>query len=691
MAQLMMSSQVLKHYHRLPSKVQKRVAEPIDAFQRDPYADAIGLHPLTETMLDPKVHGVTKLPDGYRAIVIAPEKEDTYILVHIDSHDRAYQWARHKRFEVHQMTGVFQIFDAEEMQEQAQDTPPPDDRTSTYALSQLSDDELFAAGVPKLLIPSVRSIHSDDDLERLSDYLPPDCRDVLHGLAAGMSLDEALAEMLGVTGEEPTPESPGDFTRLHTAPNFELVLVEGEEELKQILEASLQAWRLLLHPMQRQLVERNTAGPMNITGAAGTGKTVVLMHRAVRLARDLHDTAARVLVTTFTTNLSYTLRDHIRQLGPDVADRIEVTNLHALAWTICSRCHWKGRIADDDDMAQVWDDVWQDPSLGELPMSKDELQAEYDLVIDPNGIHDEEAYLGTVRSGRPRMSRGQRRQAWQVFRAVQRRLKKRDLLTFEGAIHEARLAVELGNIPRYAHVLVDEVQDFSLEALRLIRALSPIDDNTANPLCTVGDGHQRIYRNKIPMSRAGIDIRGRRSQRLKVNYRTSEQIRQYAQGILEGLDIDDLDGGTAVTVGDHSLFTGPAPSLQICADAQAEAEAIVAWVQDRLTDQGLATHEICITPYKAPIRTALEAAGIPTFELKPREMDPGEEEPGVRLGSMHRIKGLEFRAVVLACGDVDDPMHRLHEAESRERCTRYVAVTRAREYLLVTVCEPPAA
>jgi superfamily I DNA/RNA helicase len=415
------------------------------------------------------------------------------------------------------------------------------------------------------------------------------------------------------------------------------------------------------------------------------------LHQAVRLARDLHDTAARVLVTTFTTNLSYTLRDHIRQLGPDVADRIEVTNLHALAWTICSRCHWKGRIADDDDMAQVWDDVWQDPSLGELPMSKDELQAEYDLVIDPNGIHDEEAYLGTVRSGRPRMSRGQRRQAWQVFRAVQRRLKKRDLLTFEGAIHEARLAVELGNIPRYAHVLVDEVQDFSLEALRLIRALSPIDDNTANPLCTVGDGHQRIYRNKIPMSRAGIDIRGRRSQRLKVNYRTSEQIRQYAQGILEGLDIDDLDGGTAVTVGDHSLFTGPAPSLQTCADAQAEAEVIVAWVQDRLTNQGLATHEICITPYKAPIRTALEAAGIPTFELKPREMDPGEEEPGVRLGSMHRIKGLEFRAVVLACGDVDDPMHRLHEAESRERCTRYVAVTRAREYLLVTVCEPPAA
>ena len=687
MAQLMMSSQVLKHYHRLPSKVQKRVAELIDAFQLDPYADAIGMHPLTETMLDAKVRGVTKLPDGYRAIVIAPEKGDTYILVHIDSHDRAYQWARNKRFEVHQMTGVFQIFDAEEVQEQAQETPSADDWTPAYPLSQLSDDALFAAGVPKLLIPSVRSIHSDDDLERLSDYLPPDCRDVLHGLAAGMSLDEALAEMLGVTGDAPTPESPGDFTRLQSAPNFELVLVEGEDQLKDILEASLQEWRLFLHPMQRRLVERDTTGPMNITGAAGTGKTVALLHRAVRLARDLRDPTARVLVTTFTTNLSYTLRDHIRLLGPDVAARIEVTNLHALAWTICSRCHWKGRIADDDDMAQVWDEVWQDPSLGALPMSKDELQNEYHLVIDPNGIHDEEAYLGAVRSGRPRISRGQRREAWQVFRAVQRRLKKRDLLTFDGAIHEARLAVELGNAPRYAHVLVDEVQDFSLEALRLIRALSPIDDNAANPLCMAGDGHQRIYRNKIPMSRAGIDIRGRRSQRLKVNYRTSEQIRKHAQGILEGLDIDDLDGGAAVTVGDHSLFRGPDPSVIACADAQAEAKVIVAWVRERMENQGLASHEICVTPYKAPLRTALEAAGIPTFELKPREMDPGEEEPGVRLGTMHRIKGLEFRAVALACGDAADPMNRIGEAESRERCTRYVAATRAREHLLVTVAE----
>jgi superfamily I DNA/RNA helicase len=317
------------------------------------------------------------------------------------------------------------------------------------------------------------------------------------------------------------------------------------------------------------------------------------------------------------------------------------------------------------------------------------MQLEYERVIDPNGIDDEETYLATVRSGRPRISRKQRKAAWPVFRAFQRGLKKRSLLTFEGAIHEARLAVEQGNFTQYAHVLVDEVQDFSLDALRLIRAISPVDDETPDPLCTVGDGHQRIYRTKIPMSRAGIDIRGR-SRRLKINYRTSEQIRQFAQGILKGVEIDDLDGGVVTTVGDHSVFKGPSPMVEKCKDEKAEAEAIVAWVQMLMKDNGLATHEICITPRKPKIVTALSTAGIATFELKPREEDPGSDESGVRMGTMKRIKGLEFRAVAMACARPDDPMNNLDDAELRDRCERYVAATRAREHLFVTVCRPGA-
>ena len=159
----------------------------------------------------------------------------------------------------------------------------------------------------------------------------------------------------------------------------------------------------------------------------------------------------------------------------------------------------------------------------------------------------------------------------------------------------------------------------------------------------------------------------------------------FAQGILKGLEIDDLDGGIATTVGDHSVFKGPEPMVERCKDGKAEAKAIVAWVQLLMKDYGLATHEICVTPYKPEIRSALTAANIATYELKPREEDPGSNEPGVRMGTMKRIKGLEFRAVAMACADEDDPMNQLAEAEPKARCERYVAATRAREHLLVIV------
>ena len=687
MAKLMLHRNLLKNFGKLPTKVQKRVAEWIDIFQKDPYDPSIGMHSLKASMADPKVRG-GDLPGGYRAIIVAPEKGDTYLLMHIDQHDKAYDWAKNKHFEVHGATGVFQLFDVEETQAAARGQEVAAEEIVDYPLAELSDEELFTIGVPRPLIPSVRAIKSDSSLEALTDYLPPDCRDVLFGVAMGMTIDEALDEMLGVSeiDEKTVIEGGGDFTHFNETANFDLVLVEGEEHLKDILSASMEEWRIFLHPYQRKLVEWHppSNGPMNINGAAGTGKTVALMHRAVFLAREMERPKDQVLLTTFTTNLSISIKSMINRLGPDVAGRIEVTNLHALARTICLRSGWKGRIAQEDDLQDIWDEIWLDPNLTDLPMSREELKKEYSLVIDPNGIDEEEKYLTTVRSGRPRISRKQRRAAWPIFRAFQRGLKKRNLLTFEGAIHQARLAIEQGNFQKFAHVLVDEIQDFSLEALRLIRALSPIDEGTRDPLCTAGDGHQRIYRTKIPLSRAGIDIRGR-SRRLKINYRTSEQIRKFAQRILKGMEIDDLDGGQAVIVGDHSAFKGPEPEIEACTSVKDEADKVVNWVKKLLDEHGLATHEICVTPYKPEIRSALTAAEIITHQLKPREDDPGSDIPGVRLGTIKRIKGLEFRAVALACGDKNDAMNHLDDAGPLEKCERYVASTRAREYLLVTI------
>ena len=176
------------------------------------------------------------------------------------------------------------------------------------------------------------------------------------------------------------------------------------------------------------------------------------------------------------------------------------------------------------------------------------------------------------------------------------------------------------------------------------------------------------------MSRAGIDVRGR-SRRLKINYRTSEQIRQWAQGLLEGVEVDDLDGGMADTTGDRSVFRGPDPQVVSCKSVSESGQAVVAWIKG-LLDAGLGTHEICVTPTESEVVSALESAGIPTLELKPRQKDPGQEEPGVRYGTKKRIKGLEFKAVALIHEDAG-------QADGIDRFANYVAATRAREHLLV--------
>lgn len=671
MAQLMLHREVLKGFGKLPSKVQKKIYELTRKFEEDSTQASIHLEHLSPMAKDPKVRSA-RVGDDYRAIVIAPEVGDVFLLMYVDHHDEAYAWCKNKRFEAHTATGTLQIFDVEETTaaaEEIQQTVAVRDR---YVLDDLNDDELFQAGVPEALIPAVRAARNEDAFVQLSDYLPKEAVQVLFGFISGMSLDQALEEMLGGLGDTSKPATTGDFSYLAQAANIDLVLVEGEEHLQEILSEDIEEWRIFLHPYQRKLVEWNTKGPMKINGAAGTGKTVALMHRAVHLARRVGDEDGKVLVTAFTTNLSVTIKSLLEKLAPDVAHHIEVTNLHQLARTICHRVGWKGKIAESSDIEAIWNNVFA--AAGEQEFDRDFIASEYEEIVDPMGVDTEEAYLTVIRSGRKRVSRAQRKALWRLFIQFNRELSKRNMLTFDGVIHQARQGVEQGKFDRFRHVLVDELQDFGLEALRLIAALSPIEKGLSDPLCVVGDGHQRIY-SKVPiaLSRAGINVRGR-SRRLKINYRTTEQIRQWAHGLLAGVEVDDLDGGVVETVADQSVMRGAEPEIVKAATPEKAAAAIVAWAQG-LIEFGLGSHEICVTPIKREIINALQTAGIKTLELKARQVDPGQEEPGIRYGTKQRIKGLEFKAVALVLSN--------NCSGSNERYANYVAATRAREHLLI--------
>ena len=674
MADLMLHQDVFDKFPRLPSKVQKKLTELFKKFKIDSTQASINLEHLQPMVRDKKVRSA-RLGDDYRAIIIAPEQGDTFVLIHVDHHDKAYRWCENKLFEAHQELGSFQIINIGEVERIAEEVKSEVDHIQIpeYRLNELSDDELFHAGTPRALIPSVRAVQNDDDFEKMAEYLPPEAKQVLYGFVCGYDLDQAIVQMLG-TEEAVKPAGPGDFSHLAERANINLVLVDGEEHLQEILSEDIEAWRIFLHPYQQKLVEWNVKGPMKINGAAGTGKTVALMHRAIWLASQMSGNE-KAIITTYTTNLAVTIKSLIEDMSPELSKRIDVTNLHQLARTICQRGGWKGRIAEEKDIDAVWDVVF-DVLNNDIEFSQDDIKAEYDQIIDKMGIDNEDAYLTALRTGRPRMMRKQRKLLWPYFSAFQRELAKRNQTTFEGLVHQARLVVEQGRADKYRYVLVDELQDFGLEALKLLKAISPIDEGLSNPLCVVGDGHQRLYsRVAMPLSRAGIEVRGR-SRRLKINYRTTEQIRVWAQGLLNGVQVDDLDGEIVETVGDRSVMSGSEPKVVTVPSIDKAAEAITAWAQGLLADGQYKSHEICITPARETVMAKLQSAGIQTVELKAKQRDFGQDEAGIRFGTKKRIKGLEFKAVAVILNDENS-------TDNIDRFEDYVAITRAREQLLL--------
>jgi superfamily I DNA/RNA helicase len=363
-------------------------------------------------------------------------------------------------------------------------------------------------------------------------------------------------------------------------------------------------------------------------------------------------------------------------MAPELIHNIDVKNLHQLARTICQCCGASGRVAEGNDKDAMWSQVFNlvDEEVG---FDRQFICNEYEQIVDRMGINNEDEYLATVRVGRPRILREQRKKLWPYFAAFQQELMKRNLVTFEGTVHQARILVEQGRFPKYRYILVDELQDFGLESLKLIGSLSPLSEQLSNPLCVVGDGHQRLYSAvPIPLSSAGIDVRGR-SRRFKINYRTSEQIRKWAHGILAGIAVDDLDGQDVLIKGDRSVFRGAEPRVQTVEDVNQCAEAMVSWIKGLLATEGdkIKSHEICIVPALSAVVSKLQDEGIKTKVLKARQKDPGKSEPGVRFGTKKRIKGLEFKAVALLLNvDTTDKVSRFED---------YVAATRAREHLLV--------
>jgi superfamily I DNA/RNA helicase len=579
-------------------------------------------------------------------------------------------------------------------------------KISPDSSNKFDDEVLLSIGVPEPLLPSVRSLHNEAELDRLRPHIPSEACDGLFGLAPGLSMDEIREELAHTTSQAERASRQAiakqedqdlQVALLHPDSQRRFHIVEDLRDLMEMLNAPLQKWRVFLHPSQRRLVDHRFRGPARVLGGAGTGKTVVLMHRARELAKNAKGDE-KILVTTFTRNLALAIQDNLKTICADELARIDVMSVDALASRILTSRGIQFKVASREEIDDCWNSAVA--AAGELALPIGFYREEWDRVVQAQGIEDRTGYLLAPRIGRgTRLNRAMRAKVWDVFEEYQTELRSRGLLEWIAVARQARMFMEEEqSTAPYRSALVDESQDLHPEQWRLLRALIPEGEND---LFLVGDAHQRIYARKIVLSRVGINVRGR-SRTLRINYRTTDEIRKWAVGALAGKAVDDLDGEQVDERGYRSLFHGEVPVVRVFKTEREEMDFVIATIRERLkTDP---PQSICVV---ARTRRqlidlyipAIEKTGISAILLDGRNSDSDGES--VRVATMHRVKGLEFQSVLIVgvsntflplsvAVEVGDDLEVADEALMRERALLYVAASRARDFLAVSASGDPS-
>ncbi len=575
------SSDFLTAFALIPKAQQKKVREFITRFQANPLAAAIHYEPLHEAR-DTRVRSV-RIDLAYRTIVLQPQQGDVFLLAWVDHHDEAMAWARHKVFEVNATTGALQIIDVAFVESAPRVTPPTVKPLEAYGpFETFQDGDLLRTGLPRPLLPAVRALKSPEELEDLKPHLPEEAYEALYWIAnLGYSVDQALAEV--------TPRPVVDAVNVndiaaaldHPDSRRRFVVVKSADELIEMLNAPLAKWRVFLHPSQADLVRRNFNGPARVLGGAGTGKTVVAMHRAKYLAAEVFTRPTdRILFTTFTRNLAANIQSNLKSLCGSELERIEVINLHAWAFDFLKSQGITPAMASDDEIAACWQNAFSAVGTGEWPESF--FPHEWARVVQDQGLTSKEDYLQASRAGQSiRLSRPQRAVVWEVFDEYRRQMAALSKMDWTDLIRQTRLYLQQNHaVLPYRAVVVDETQDWHPEDLRLIRQLVP---EGPNDLFLVGDAHQRIYGRPVVLGQCGINVRGR-SRKLRINYRTTEEIRDWAMEMLTGQTFDDLDGASDLGTEYRSLLHGAAPLVQHFKSLSDEQAFILTHIQSLLND-----------------------------------------------------------------------------------------------------------
>jgi len=681
-----LSQDFLLQLPKLPSNVQAKIMKWAFLFQTDPKSPSINYEKI-KVAAESNLKSV-RIDQDWRGIVFKPDIGDVYVLLHVDRHDPAYRWAERRKLTINPVTGAMQMVVIEEVAAEpvaASSVVPAKPLQADLLFSGLSDHELMSLGVPREMLLSVRKINVEADLDGIQNILPVEAYEGLFLVAAGDTVDQVLISRETRVDQKINTE---DFVTALNKPESlsRFVVVQDDQAMQAIMNAPLAQWRIFLHPTQHKLAMGDRSGPVRVLGGAGTGKTVLAMHRARWLAEHRTLDGQKVLVTTFTKNLALDIEDNLKSMcNKDVMAKIEVRNLDAWVHAYMRSNKLEHRIVygrSSDAAAQAWQAALatKDGSLG---LMDDFYEQELEQVILAQGLTTLDEYRTARRTGRGVvLSRSRRDAVWPVFEEYRGQLASRKLKEVDDAYREVAAfmikELEAGKkMPAYSAVVVDETQDLGPQALKLLRAIIPAGNND---LFLVGDGHQRIYaRNRAAMSKCGIDIRGR-SRKLYLNYRTTDEIRKQAVALLEGCAIDDLDDGHDETKRYKSLSHGPSPLVVTLKGIEQATDKALELSRNWLSqsdEHGSAS--ICVITYSNDVRDVtakvFSKAGLKTAVIDENHNLSSKSEM-IYFSTMHRAKGLEFDQVIVISPSeyLGDPL----ETDSRRKLI-YVAMTRAKK------------
>ncbi|MFC8528707.1 3'-5' exonuclease [Nocardia sp. NPDC057227] len=725
-----------KSMPKLDGSIKNKVYDFFEKVRADDTLPGLHIEPIRGAV-DARVR-TGRVDLNYRAIMFridGKSVETTYIYLGTWKHDEANQLAEKSILRVNPVNGVLEgiVGELDGRGDRKKRTVVPDPTGALARLATrptvgyLSHIGFTAADLtdrlgldPELAERALAAPDQDAVLSAAQTTEVAWQQNALLELAVGRAIED-IRDALGFT-EQPVDPGLDENEQIiaaleHPATKMQFTLVDDNAELRRVIEdGDFKAWRTFLHPNQRRYVEKSNRGAFRLSGGAGTGKTVVALHRARYLAD--RDPGARIVLTTFNRTLAMTMEADLRALDPTlpIADRpgapgVHVAGLDSLAHAVLTRAadhHYqsaaeqvlgagagarrRNRTGDDRGWAAAVRaaGVDLDPRLRNSSF----LAPEYLAVVLGNEITTLEGYARVPRAGRGiRLSRAQRTAVWRVFEEYRKLNRVGGSLSYPEALAVAaavlRVQAEAENRYQADHVIVDEAQDLHATHWRLLRALAP---EGPDDLFIAEDSHQRIYGQPVVLNRLGINIRGR-SSRLTLNYRTTAQNLQFAVNILAGANYTDLEEAAETTAGYTSARLGPEPRMIECASPGEQYDAVTASVQRWLGEREVRPGDVAILTRGANDRdefvAELRRRGIPAMAL---DKEPATDD-AIQVLTMHRGKGMEFRCVVLAGIDSEHvpakvagqvPEEEQADARQRERSLLYVAASRARDELVVT-------